>query len=678
MKAGWIALTGALLFTLGARAETPAAPAAPAQIPTLDFARPSVFQSAKISPNGEYLAVANRIKDSLTLGVVDIKSLKVSAALRFGHGESVSDYWWVSPDRVVVSIATQDGPLDQLRWTGELWGMNADGSNKMYLFGYRGSESVGTHAGAATKEYASAQMLDPMPQDPRHALIAVYPWHSADIAADPLIYRLDVYSGAKDRVGLVPGYPQLGVATDRTGALRFAYSDDRSGVAHAYVMDDEAHEWKEIRFAAGAAKSFTGAFASADGKSAYTIVSDDSNRGCLDEIVIATRQIKEIGCGDGLSQGEILFSHGGSRRPIGVVHDDAEKTAFFATDDPDVKLMKILHNTFPDDRLSVTSATEDGAKLILHTSSDRNPGDFYLLDRASKKAEYLISARDWIDPRRMAAVKPIQYAARDGMVIHGYLTLPPGVTGKAPLVVMPHGGPHSGIHDTWRWDHWAQFLASRGFAVLQPNFRGSGGYGYAFEHAGYHHWGTTMIDDITDGTRWAIEKGYADASRVCIFGASWGGYAALMSAVREPDLYRCSAGLAGVYDLQLQVSDSDTAASTMGRNYLADAVGTDDKVLAEQSPITYVERLKAPVFIIHGTADKRVPFSQAKRLRKALDKYHKQYEWLEKSGEEHGFYKDENNVDFLDQLAAFLDKHIGKSAQVAAQTTSSAAGQQPQ
>jgi dipeptidyl aminopeptidase/acylaminoacyl peptidase len=230
---------------------------------------------------------------------------------------------------------------------------------------------------------------------------------------------------------------------------------------------------------------------------------------------------------------------------------------------------------------------------------------------------------------------------------------------------MPHGGPHSGIHDTWRWDHWAQFLASRGYAVLQPNFRGSGGYGYAFEHAGYHHWGTTMIDDITDGTRWAMEKGYVDGSRVCIFGASWGGYAALMSAVREPDLYRCAVGFAGVYDLKLQVSDSDTAESTMGRNYLADAVGTDDKTLAEQSPITYIERLKAPVLIIHGTADKRVPFSQAKRLRKALEQYHKPYEWMEKSGEEHGFYKDENNVEFLDRLAAFLGKNLGAPVQSA-------------
>lgn len=641
-----------------------AEPPATSAIPARDFARKSVFVNARISPNGEYLAVTNWTPaGQLALAIVDIKSLKVAAVLRFGRGEHVADFWWVGPDRVVASVATVEGPLDQPRLTGELWGISADGKPAAYLFGYRGKESIGTRITGAEREYTTAVMLDPMPEDPRHALIAVYSWHEDD-PAFPLIYRMNVYNGNKEPAGRVPAYAPLDVAADKGGKPRFAYGMDDKSDYHGYAWSDEKNDWVELKFPGGAPKHFTDAVVSADGASAFTVTSDGSDTSCLDEITLATREVRQVSCGSHLNGGALMYSLAGDRRPVGVLMEGPQLPRFFDAAHPDAKLMQVLQNSFPGERVRITSATIDSKKLVLHVDGDRNPGDFYLLDRDTRKADYLMSTRDWIDPRRMQAMQVVDYKARDGTVIHAYLTLPVSGAKKVPLVVIPHGGPH-GVRDRWAWDAWAQFLASRGYGVLQPNFRGSGGYGYAFEHAGYRKWGTAMIDDISDGARWAVEQGYADASRMCVFGASYGGYAALMSVVREPDLYRCGIGFAGVYDLESQIDDSDIGDRLMGRNYIEKALGTDSKLLAEQSPITHVERLKAPVLIIHGTADKRVPFSQAKQLRKALDKQKKPYEWMEISGEEHGFYKDENNEAFLNRIAEFLDKHIGKSASVA-------------
>jgi dipeptidyl aminopeptidase/acylaminoacyl peptidase len=313
----------------------------------------------------------------------------------------------------------------------------------------------------------------------------------------------------------------------------------------------------------------------------------------------------------------------------------------------------------------VTSRTLDGRKIVVLVDSDRNPGDFYLIDRESRKAEYLLSRRSWIDPAAMAPVEAITYRTRDGATIHAYLTAAAGASAsKAPLVVVPHGGPH-GPRDFWAWDPWAQALASRGYAVLQPNFRGSGGYGYAHQSAGYRKWGTLMQDDLTDAVKWAVGQGIADPARVCIMGGSYGGYAALMSPTREPDLYRCAIGFAGVYDLISQSEDSDIPDSLMGRNYLEEVLG-DAATMREQSPVTHIEKLRVPVLIAHGTADKRVPFSQAKVLRKALKKHDKAFEWAEYEDEEHGFWIEKNHEDFLTRALTFLDRHIGAAAPAAA------------
>jgi dipeptidyl aminopeptidase/acylaminoacyl peptidase len=341
-------------------------------------------------------------------------------------------------------------------------------------------------------------------------------------------------------------------------------------------------------------------------------------------------------------------------------------------------MLQRLQLSFPGELVAPVSASTDGSKLVLYVYSDRDPGAYYLFDTKTVKASLIGGLFDRIDPEEMGERRPITFKARDGKTLHGYLTIPPARAAKSlPMIVLPHGGP-IGIADTWRWDADAQLLATHGYGVLQINFRGSGGYGSDFEEAGHQAWDSVMIDDITDGTRWAIAQGIADGKRVCIYGASYGGYAALMSAEREPDLYRCTVGYAGVYDLKLLRSESDATESRQGRKAFDVFVGASPERLQKASPITYVDRLKAAVMIVHGTEDQRAPFTQAKALRKALDARHYPYEWLEKSGEGHGFYNPENRAEFYTRLLAFLDKNIGPAPiEPAAATASTEASAVP-
>src|SRR5690606_3517088 len=244
--------------------------------------------------------------------------------------------------------------------------------------------------------------------------------------------------------------------------------------------------------------------------------------------------------------------------------------------------------------------------------------------------------------------------------VHGYVTIPRGSEGKnLPMILHPHGGPH-GPRDTWAFNPEVQFLANRGYAVLQVNFRGSGGYGNAFERMGYRNWGTTMIDDMTDAVEWAIGEGIADRNRICTYGASYGGYAALQSVVREPERYRCTIGYVGVYSLPLMTRDGDIPRTESGRAYLARVLPESVGEQQAQSAAFNVDRINVPVMLVHGERDERVPMSQYRALKSALVDAGKPPEVeILAPKEGHGFQELGNNVRLYNAMEAFLGKHIG-------------------
>ena len=344
--------------------------------------------------------------------------------------------------------------------------------------------------------------------------------------------------------------------------------------------------------------------------------------------------------------------------PIGAYYNATSPQAvIWNIANPDAQAIASIVAAFPGRMVGVTSTSADASKAIVATVGDRDPGSWYLFDRATNKATLLARAKSWLTEANLPKNREVVLTARDGITLYGVLTLPPKGPGRGlPMVVMPHGGPH-GVYDSAMYDSEAALLASEGYAVLRVNFRGSGGYGKQFQQSGWMQWGRAMQDDVTDATKWAITEGIAAPDRICVFGWSYGGYAALMGGVREPKLYRCIVGAAGPYDLAKLYKWGNIRRSDYGLGYLAKVVGRDQKVLAERSPTENAALIKVPVLIVHGRLDARVDVAHAKRLVKSLRDAGVDVEFHEYLRAGHGLNLDADETDFYMRLLAFLGKH---------------------
>ena len=310
------------------------------------------------------------------------------------------------------------------------------------------------------------------------------------------------------------------------------------------------------------------------------------------------------------------------------------------------------------------SWSRDRNVVLVDSRSDRTPGSLYLLDRKAGKMEWLFDRRPWIKPAEMAPMKAVTYPARDGLPIPAYLTVPKDSPGKdLPMVVVIHGGPWvSG--ETWGFDPEAQFLASRGYAVLQPNFRGTTRYGWKHFASSFNQWGLAMQDDIEDGVRWAVAQGIADPKRVCLYGGSYGGYATMMGLAKTPDVYRCGINYVGVTDLSLLMTAtwSDNAYSQSVQHTYREMIGDVDRDAARltaTSPVNLADRIKAPVMLVYGGMDARVPIAHGTRMRSALESAGAKPIWIAPEGEGHGFRDLKNQKVFYEAMEKFLDENIG-------------------
>ncbi|MBC9035002.1 S9 family peptidase [Sphingomonas sp. JC676] len=320
-----------------------------------------------------------------------------------------------------------------------------------------------------------------------------------------------------------------------------------------------------------------------------------------------------------------------------------------------------LDKAFPGADNMVVDRSMDGNRLLIWSGGASDPGTYYLFDLAARRLEPLVQPFEKLAKVKLAPVQPIRFAARDGLSIPGYLTLPPGRLDRGlPLIVMPHGGPF--VRDSWRYDPFVQFLASRGYAVLQPNFRGSTGYGKYFVEQGYGQWGRKMQDDVDDGVDWLVTKGTVDPKRVCIMGASYGGYAALWGAIRNPEKYRCAVSLSGVTDLpgMLKYDRRAFNAPRYFKQWESRVRGEKDTDLEALSPLAQARRMTVPVLIGHGELDDNVPPRQAHKMVEALAaRKGTQPEVVPifYKDEKHGLRKAANLADFLTRLETFLAKY---------------------
>ena len=618
------------------------------------YIKKDTFVDIKLSPTGEYYAATVPLEDQMGLVIIRTSDNQISTALRMGKNTHFADFDWITSERVMLSLAEKFGMLDAPQLTGELYALDADGSDKQLLIGWRVTGSgTGTRIQTQRPDRVAAFLVDPLLDDPRHSLVS-----TERFALDPhtRAERLDIYTGRRTLVAIGP-IRNARFTTDNAGTVRFAHGAGHDIVNKLYYRTGEGADWVLVNDESASGHSEWPVGFSADNRTAYLAVEQSEGPTHIVAYDVATGERTKV-LADATGDPMVLHAPG-TRVPVGALFLDGKpRTAFFDPQSEHARLYRSLEAAFEGHAVYITSSTADGRKVLLQTWSDRNPGDFYIYDTVEKKAAHVVARRQWFDPADMAERLPVSFAARDGLELHGFVTIPAGSDGRnLPTVVLPHGGPY-GVFDTWGFETEAQMLAAAGYAVVQVNFRGSGSRGRAFEQAGAREWGGRMQDDVTDATRWAIAEGIADASRICIYGSSYGGYAAMMGAAREPSLYRCAAGNVGVYDLPTMHTHGDIQQRGSGQTYLREWIGERDG-LAAVSPNRMADRIKVPVFLAAGGKDERAPIEHSRMMERALVAAGVPVEtaWFPTEG--HGYYDDANRREYYTRLLAFLGKHLG-------------------
>lgn len=619
-------------------------------VPLDDFVRLAEYSDPKISPTGEYLAVIAPVNDQDSLVVIDLNAMQVSSVLRFVRGAEVLYFYWVNDERIICSFGKKRPRKGAILYSaGEIFAMNADGRKKKSIFGYQSAHPMN----------AAGIVIDPLRNDHDNMLIAAYPFSRMGLAdVTPTIYKLNVYKGVRKKQRPVP-YRSYNFHVDGTGRIRVANAVDDDFNSMVLYRDVDEMEFRALDELSHPNADVELLGMNSAGDRIYVADSRDGGPMGLSLYHPETGSIEQLWSNDEFDVLDLVWSADQSTAIGATYYADKLRYAFFDAAHPDARTIMSLQKIFEDKELEVLDRTRDGKQSIFRVGSSTSPDEYYLFNSETRNVERLLGSRNWIDPARMSPAEYFEVAARDGQKLHGYLTLPKNGNGESlPMIVMPHGGPH-GVRDTFSFDTEVQVLASRGYAVLQVNYRGSGGYGPAFLKAGYRNWGTVIQDDIADATNWAIDEGYADRKRVCIAGASFGGYSAMMSAVRYPELYRCAIGELGVYDLGLMYEEGDIADRDIAVDYLKAAIGTDDAELISQSPARNVESIKADLFIIYGKHDDRAPPAQSIAMTSALDDAGISYELFVMRDEGHTFASETDRAERYARILKFVDKNIG-------------------
>lgn len=615
------------------------------------------FDHARLSPDGRHLALTRVGETGNTILIVDVEDLKPVNELKFSNRQHVVEFFWVNDEMLVVSRGTRLDAFGRPRMTGELFAVSIDGKKRNYLFGHKADRS--TRNKGRNADLAIGWLLDDLPESRNEILVAAVDWTTqATIDLHPHLYRIDVYSGARTEITKAP-LANPSITVDTQGRVRFAHSYDDLSAPATFRFEPESGQWHRVDLGLAELGSFQPlAFATAD-QAVYATISERGEPGCLYLVELAEYSRQKLTC-DPSAEPTGFMPSSTPGKPLAVVYDvGLPRVHLLDPASEDARIYRTLSEQLAPDFVRFIDFSRDGRHLLFEAYGDRSPGRIFLFDRQTGRARLLFARHPQLDPDQLAPTLAFTFAARDGTPLHGLLTLPTDRPAKnLPMVVIPHGGPH-GVRDHWAYYPDVQVLATRGYAVLQVDFRGSGGYGEAFQRQGYRQWGLAIQDDIVDATRWAMDNGVADSDRICILGGSFGAYSALMSAIRAPDLFRCAVGYAGVYDLELMYSRGDIRQTEHGRRYLDLVLGRDEAALAAQSPAAQIDRLKAQVLLVHGGADRRAPLAHAKKLKDALETHGKPYEWLVVPDEAHGFYRAENREKYYVRVLDFLSRHIG-------------------
>lgn len=647
MRHQWIAAIAAVLACMGAvPGFASGGTAGHDLVPIKAFAVGDSTSAPRLAPDGRHVASSTHLGEGHYAIVVHrVDDLVQTALLRLPRYELPVQMYWVNDQRLLIAkgrmVAAREAPIA----LGELIATDFDGRNQKYVYGYQQS----TRMAGIARGFGYIEGLPPVRNG------RFYMRRLSRDTNRSMLYDIDSDRATHQLVADI-GVKNLGFVLDREGVPRFAGGTGDDDVYRLYAASADGKAWDPVPASQTGGKFIPFDF-SPDGGAVFAW--HGTNDGPLSVVrsdpTGTTRTV--LASDDFGDVGELEWN--AARLPFAATLSHGKpRTVYFEPGSVDAAEHRMLGDLFPDHHVRYANHSADGLYSLLHVYSDRDPGMCYLYDRATSTARLLLASREGIDPARMGERRYFRFTASDGLELDGYLTIPAGLEPSGlPMVLLPHGGPHV-EGDGWAFDADAQFLASRGYLVLQVNYRGTVGRGYGFMEAGYRNWGTRIQDDLIDGVRWAIEQGHADPERICAYGASFGAYSAMMVAARAPGLVRCAAGLAGLYDLESFTTRSDTARSSAGRSYFARAIGGSREELRANSPVTLAPRIGVPVLLAHGEADQRTPYDQAVAMKRALEAAGNPPEWMSVPREGHGFYSDANNVEFYRRLEAFLARHL--------------------
>jgi len=633
MRSTLQAVIAGLLMASPTLASPPPAPPSIA-----DFAEPPIAVGAQLSADGKLLAARAWKGETSRILIIDAANpSSPPRAIPLGKAD-VTSISWAGGSRLLLRVRRYEQLYEQVYPMTRLLVVDVGTGGVRYADpdnrGFLGGDVLYTDPDGKLALVASQDSIFQTPAVKRVDLAT----GRAVVVEKP---RPDVWDWYADADGVV----RAGLAYDER-AWKLFYRDTAGEPLRVIKGKFDRNSDSSVdRFTFG--RAGTGTIITNERTGRFAVYRYDFRTGTLGEPIFEDAEVDVTGVWGDRWSGDVA----------GIEYENDRKRFLWL--DPGLKeVQDKVDKALPGKVNEIVSRSSDSSKLLIYSSSAVDPGTYFLLDHKTLKMNPIYAPMERIDPALMSPTTSLSYQARDGLRIPAYLTLPKGRgTKQLPLIVMPHGGPF--LRDRWEFDTFVQFLASRGYAVLQPQFRGSTGYGKSFVEKGYGQWGRAMQDDLDDGLDHLVKSGVADPQRVCIVGASYGGYAALWGAIRNPERYRCAASLAGVTDLdaQLKANRKSFSATRYFREWRTKVAGEQKVDLATVSPLRQASRLKVPVLIGHGEKDEVVPVRQGRTMVESLRGRGADVTsaFYPRSG--HNLEGEGDLADYLGRLEAFLKKN---------------------
>ncbi|MBL8516584.1 MAG: S9 family peptidase [Betaproteobacteria bacterium] len=643
-----------------------------ADIPVDVFFRRAQYADVSLSPDGSKLAAVVPLHGRGNLVVIDLKTLKSTVISSFKEMD-VSNFQWINNSRIYLSTADLSEATGSITLRG-VYAVDADGTNLRDMSWplERGMARAARRDSVSLSGRGATLTILSRTLDESGDVIAQIYGRSND-SAD--VYRYNTKTGAGKLLTFDTPGKVIRWVVDRDLVPRIAVRlEERTDPTKPrqstlWHRPGEGKPYEQIGAASNSdvAGGITPLGFDYDNQTLYVSSNIGLDKRAIFKYDIAGKKLGEKLVAHPLIdlEGGLVFSRA-KKALVGIRFSaDSEQTAWF--DEDMARFQATMDRTLPNAVNSISYAPDSERYTLIHSHSDTQPGIYYLYDAQSQNLQVVARTRDWIQPELMATRRFIKYKARDGLEIPAWVTIPRGSEGKKlPLVVHIHGGPWVRSYHGTAWGRWpvAQFLASRGYAVLEPEPRGSTGFGRKHYMASMKQWGLAMQDDITDGAMHLVKEGLVDKDRMCLYGGSYGGYATLQGLVKDPDLWRCGVAYVAVTDLELMqtVQWSDTARFTdFYETDFKRRVGDKDadrEQFQKTSPAKNADKIKAPVLLVMGAEDIRVPIIHGTTMRDALQRAGKPVEYVVYNDEAHGFNKHENVVDFYTRVEKFFEKHL--------------------